>query len=506
MEEQEEQADKAREAYSQGPKKCPRSTPLWLLLSRLEKIGQLTRARAILEKSCPKNPKNPGLWLESVRLEYRARLKNIANTLMAKALQECPSSAVLWSEAIFLEARPRRKTKSADALKQCEHDPHVLLAVAKLFWRERKITKAREWFPRTVKIDSELGDAWTRFYKFELQHGTEEQRHSEEALRERGATAPGAVVRRVQGHRQLAEDDRGDPRAGGSLHQEHLLPKPVWLSGYSVGLRTEGVWGTPQDPESSPCPPTHASKLRKTQTRLPSSIELDPDRASPTLVKPHQFSSAVQNRGIRKHHLYCGERGRTHGNGGCLATWQRTASCLNPEKCRFYCNAWLQDGADLSPRGLGQVEGETDARSARWKLDKDQPRSVGVSVTPSSRVLVRRLWKALALRAHSRLTRPVFPDPDPEGERPFTCSLSPPPPRRSARREVSHPPAQTRTCTPGGRPRTRRCDLGPSHTRWGSPYTTRLETPLPPEVDFLQGPPNAARVTPRKHESHVAPG
>lgn len=30
--------------------------------------------------------------LESVRLEYRAGLKNIANTLMAKALQECPSS------------------------------------------------------------------------------------------------------------------------------------------------------------------------------------------------------------------------------------------------------------------------------------------------------------------------------------------------------------------------------------------------------------------------------
>lgn len=177
IEEQEELVEKAREAYSQGLKKCPHSTPLWLLLSRLEeKVGQLTRARAILEKSRLKNPKNPGLWLESVRLEYRAGLKNIANTLMAKALQECPNSGVLWSEAIFLEARPQRKTKSVDALKKCEHDPHVLLAVAKLFWSERKITKAREWFHRTVKIDSDLGDAWAFFYKFELQHGTEEQR------------------------------------------------------------------------------------------------------------------------------------------------------------------------------------------------------------------------------------------------------------------------------------------------------------------------------------------
>uniref|UniRef100_A0A8B9R9T8 Pre-mRNA-processing factor 6 n=1 Tax=Astyanax mexicanus TaxID=7994 RepID=A0A8B9R9T8_ASTMX len=176
IEEQSENMDLAREAYNQGLKKCPHSMPLWLLLSRLEeRVGQLTRARAILEKSRLKNPQAPELWLESVRLEYRAGLKNISNTLMAKALQECPNSGVLWAEAVFLEARPQRKTKSVDALKKCEHDPHVLLAVAKLFWSERKITKAREWFLRTVKIEPDLGDAWAFFYKFELQHGTEEQ-------------------------------------------------------------------------------------------------------------------------------------------------------------------------------------------------------------------------------------------------------------------------------------------------------------------------------------------
>lgn len=47
------------------------------------------------------------------------------------------------------------------------------LCAHRLFWSERKITKAREWFHRTVKIDSDLGDAWAFFYKFELQHGTE---------------------------------------------------------------------------------------------------------------------------------------------------------------------------------------------------------------------------------------------------------------------------------------------------------------------------------------------
>lgn len=45
----------------------------------------------------------------------------------------------------------------------------------------------------------------------------------EEALRERRAPARGAVVRHVQGHRQLATEDRGDTGAGGGAHQEHLL-------------------------------------------------------------------------------------------------------------------------------------------------------------------------------------------------------------------------------------------------------------------------------------------
>ena len=47
------------------------------------------------------------------------------------AMQECPASGILWAEAIFMENRPQRKTKSVDALKRCEHDSHVLLAVAR---------------------------------------------------------------------------------------------------------------------------------------------------------------------------------------------------------------------------------------------------------------------------------------------------------------------------------------------------------------------------------------
>ena len=138
-----------------------------------ERRKQLTKARSVLEKARLRNPHCAELWLEAIRIESRAGLRDIASTLIAKALQECPTSGILWAEAIFMEPRPQRKTKSVDALKRCEHDPQVLLAVSKLFWAERKISKCREWFNRTLKLDPDLGDAWAYFYKFELLNGNE---------------------------------------------------------------------------------------------------------------------------------------------------------------------------------------------------------------------------------------------------------------------------------------------------------------------------------------------
>lgn len=175
IEEQQTRLDQAIDTYNQGIKTCPNSISLWLLLSVLEeKRGILTKARSVLERGRLQNPKNSALWLAAVRVEIRAGMKEMANTLLARALQECPTAGELWAEAIFLEARPQRKSKSVDALKKCEHDPNVLLAVSKLFWSERKIQKCREWFNRTVKIDPDYGDAWGFFYKFELLLGTDE--------------------------------------------------------------------------------------------------------------------------------------------------------------------------------------------------------------------------------------------------------------------------------------------------------------------------------------------
>uniref|UniRef100_A0A1I7W2R2 TPR_REGION domain-containing protein n=1 Tax=Loa loa TaxID=7209 RepID=A0A1I7W2R2_LOALO len=173
---QEKNYNEARQYFSDGVKHCPTFIPLWIWLSRLEESqNQIIKARSDLEKARLRNPKNSELWLEAVRIEARAGLKELAQERLARALQECEHSGRLWAEAIFMEERHGRRTKSVDALKKCEHNADVLLAVAKLFWTERKIRKAREWFQRTVKIDPDFGDAWAFFYKFELLHGSQEE-------------------------------------------------------------------------------------------------------------------------------------------------------------------------------------------------------------------------------------------------------------------------------------------------------------------------------------------
>jgi pre-mRNA-processing factor 6 len=181
----------AREAYAAGTKKVPTSVPLWLLASRLEeKAGLAIKARALLERARHYNPKNDELWLESIRVEERQGSAAQAKATMARgaseicllnvpsltpdetALQEVPASPLLWAESIWMEDRPKRKTRSVDALKKANNHPLVLVAVARLFWAERKLDKARSWFERAANANPDLGDSWAWWYKFELQHGT----------------------------------------------------------------------------------------------------------------------------------------------------------------------------------------------------------------------------------------------------------------------------------------------------------------------------------------------
>ncbi|KAI1773576.1 pre-mRNA splicing factor [Hypoxylon cercidicola] len=170
----------AREAYSTGVKAVPKSVPLWLLYSRLEeKLGQLPKARSVLDRARLAVPKSAELWCESVRVERRAQNIKQAESLMERALRDVPKpdQGILWSEKIWhLTSRPQRKPRALEAIKEVDNDPALLVAVARIFWGERRLEKAQNWFEKALVRDSDLGDSWAWYYKFLLEHGTEEKR------------------------------------------------------------------------------------------------------------------------------------------------------------------------------------------------------------------------------------------------------------------------------------------------------------------------------------------
>ncbi|KAJ2725130.1 U4/U6 x U5 tri-snRNP complex subunit Prp1 [Coemansia sp. Benny D115] len=160
-----------RKTLSLALKSCTQSVPLWMHAARLEKdsFGSPARARAVLERARVHVPKNPVLWLESVRLEALESLA-VARTLLSVALQECPKAGALWAETILLAERPQRKARSVDALKKAEPgDALVTCMVARLFWAEAKMDKARAWFERACAADKDNGDIWAWRLRFEME-------------------------------------------------------------------------------------------------------------------------------------------------------------------------------------------------------------------------------------------------------------------------------------------------------------------------------------------------
>lgn len=172
MEERQGRMDAARQAYQDGIRRCMGSIALWRSAARLEeRAGAVGKARAMLEQARLKKPHQDELWLAAVRTEQRCGNNKAADTLMAKALQDCPNSGSLWAESIAMAARPQRRSKSVDALKRCNDDPHVIAAVAMLFQNDRKVDKARTWFNRAITLNPDIGDFWALYYRFESQHG-----------------------------------------------------------------------------------------------------------------------------------------------------------------------------------------------------------------------------------------------------------------------------------------------------------------------------------------------
>ena len=177
-----------RDTYKQAVKHCPTVAVLWVEYAKYEmslvsqpsagvsQSSALARARAILETARLKNPKNPPLWLTTMRVESAGQLTAAASTsaythALARALQECPTSGLIHAAAILSSTRPQRRSVSHEALKRCTDDAMVFEAVARLLWSEGKTSKSREWFERAVRVSASYGDVWVWWYRMECEAG-----------------------------------------------------------------------------------------------------------------------------------------------------------------------------------------------------------------------------------------------------------------------------------------------------------------------------------------------
>ena len=158
----------------------PGNDTLSIRLARLEeKESGPNKARSVLELARMRLPRSQELWVEAIRLERRHENEALRESLIAKAKQECGDEAgLIWAEDLLTCAKPAFKSRSVDALKKCDNDAHVVLAIAHVFARDAKTEKARKWYMRACEIEPKLGDAWCGHYAFEVQQEAIKQKNS----------------------------------------------------------------------------------------------------------------------------------------------------------------------------------------------------------------------------------------------------------------------------------------------------------------------------------------
>lgn len=186
--------EKAIEYYQNGIRACSEqstTTPLIVSLMKLyEKVGNISKARSIIELYKLKQIKNEILWLENIRLERRHNNVKYADNLMAKALQEVPTSGILWAEDLLTCHKTKTKSKSIDALKKCDNNAIVIIAIARLFEKDNKILKARKWYNRGVTLTPDFGDGWIYYYAFEVKHSGLDHAFSNNVIKQCVAADP----------------------------------------------------------------------------------------------------------------------------------------------------------------------------------------------------------------------------------------------------------------------------------------------------------------------------
>jgi pre-mRNA-processing factor 6 len=70
-----------------------------------------------------------------------------------------------------MEPAATRKAQVMNALKSNDNDSDLFLAIAKVFWVERKAEKVKKWLRNAVTVNKDNGDAWAHLLRYELDFG-----------------------------------------------------------------------------------------------------------------------------------------------------------------------------------------------------------------------------------------------------------------------------------------------------------------------------------------------
>ncbi|KAF2835170.1 hypothetical protein M501DRAFT_982756 [Patellaria atrata CBS 101060] len=99
---------RARDLLENVIKTNPKHGPAWIACARLDEFaGKIVTARKVIADGCRNCPKSEDVWLEAIRLNDNYNAKIIA----ANAIKNNDRSVPLWIEAMKLESDPRAKKR-----------------------------------------------------------------------------------------------------------------------------------------------------------------------------------------------------------------------------------------------------------------------------------------------------------------------------------------------------------------------------------------------------------
>ncbi|KAF8483098.1 hypothetical protein F5888DRAFT_1844098 [Russula emetica] len=179
---------------------CPQAEVQWLMWAKGKWLGGDVRAaREVLERAFVRNSESEQIWLAAVKLEaengelagtgtvartayvagIKAVQKNVTLRVLASRLEEADGKSIraraLLEKARLVNPKSDVLWAGRGAMPNIRHALVDGNLVARLYWADRRIEEAREWFERAVSAGPDLGDAWGWWLKFERKHETAAQ-------------------------------------------------------------------------------------------------------------------------------------------------------------------------------------------------------------------------------------------------------------------------------------------------------------------------------------------